>query len=130
MVTEKRRFPRAQITCKISTVYGERLLVFNTHTENIGEGGIRVILEQRLNIPTSVDVDLFLSDREAPLKCRGEVVWAIEIKPQGVTPLLFDTGVKFIEINSVNKEAIRGVVQTLIRKEKAAKELGQSQGPG
>lgn len=114
MVMEKRKFPRAEVACKISTVFGERLLVFNAHTENIGEGGIRVILGEKLNISTIVEVDLFLLDKEIPIRCKGEVVWATEMKPEGISPRLFDTGIKFIEINDHNKENIRKVVLTLI----------------
>jgi Tfp pilus assembly protein PilZ len=117
MGIEKRKFPRASIACKLSTVFGERLLVFNAHTENIGEGGIRVILGERLNITTNVDIELFLLEQEIPIRCKGEVVWASEMKPEAINPRLFDTGIKFIEINDQNKEAIRKVVQELIAQE-------------
>ncbi|MFH1458715.1 MAG: PilZ domain-containing protein [Candidatus Omnitrophota bacterium] len=114
MVIEKREFPRADIICKISTVYAERLLVFNTHTENVAQGGIRVILDQKLNIPTPVDLDLFLSESQKPMRCKGEVVWAKELKPDGVHPRLFDTGIKFTEMSEQNKEAINQLVNSLV----------------
>ncbi len=117
MVREKRKFPRADMICKISTVYAERTLVFEAHTENVGEGGIRVILPQRLNVPTVVELDLFLSEKEAPLRCKGEVVWANEIKPEGVKPRLYDTGIKFTEIIDQNKGSIRQLVRSLVSKE-------------
>ena len=56
MTIEKRLYPRVNIVCKISAIFADRLLVFNTHTENVGEGGIRVILEERLNLSTMVDI--------------------------------------------------------------------------
>jgi len=117
MVIEKRKFPRADITCKISTVFGERLLVFEVHTENIGEGGIRVILGEKLNIPTAVDLELFLENKEVPIRSKGEVVWAVEIKPEGIRPRLFDTGIKFTLIDDLNKETIKKVVNELILQE-------------
>lgn len=117
MVIEKRKFPRADIICKISTVYAERLLVFEAHTENIGEGGIRVILSQRLNVPTVVELDLFFSENEAPIRCKGEVVWANEIKPEGVNPRLYDTGIKFTETIEQNKGFIHQLVRSLVSKE-------------
>jgi hypothetical protein len=117
MSIEKRKFPRAELTCKISTVFGERLLVFNVHTENVGEGGIRTILEEKLNIRTPVEVELFLKDKDMPIISKGEVAWASEIRPEGVRPRLFDTGIKFSEISEHNKEAIRNVVRSLLVQE-------------
>ncbi|MFH0827418.1 MAG: PilZ domain-containing protein [Candidatus Omnitrophota bacterium] len=121
MVIEKRKFPRADISCKIATVYGERLLVLEAHTENVGEGGIRVILGQRLNVPTTVDLDLFVSGVETPIRCKGEVVWANEVKPQGVNPRLYDTGIKFTEIVEQNKNSIRQLVRSLVDEGKKEK---------
>jgi len=121
MVIEKRKFPRADIICKISTVYGERPLVLESHTENIGEGGIRVILAQKLNVTTTVDLDLFLSKNEARINCKGEVVWANEMRPQGVTPHLYDTGIKFTEIIEHDKNSIRQLVRSLVEEGKKEK---------
>lgn len=114
MDIEKRRFPRASIACKISTIFGERLLVFESHTENIGEGGIRVILEENLNISTIVDIELFLSEKELPIRCKGEIAWDKEMKPEKIRPRLFDTGIKFTEINDYAREEIRKLVNTLL----------------
>ncbi|KPK96658.1 MAG: hypothetical protein AMJ95_12940 [Omnitrophica WOR_2 bacterium SM23_72] len=114
MAIEKRKFPRVNINCKISTAYGDRLLVLESHTENLGEGGIRVILAQRLSVTTAVDLDLFLPGDETPIRCKGEVVWANEMKPQGVNPRLYDTGIKFIEISEQNKNTIRQLVHSLV----------------
>lgn len=114
MFTEKRKFPRANLKCKISTVFGERLLIFNSHTENVGEGGVRVILEEKLHVPTEVDLELSLSDNEVPVKCKAQLAWVRELKPAERTPFLFDTGVKFTQINDSDRKQIRELVKTLI----------------
>lgn len=116
--TERRQFPRANIACKISVVFGERLLVFNCHTENIGKMGIRVILEEKLNISTNVGIELFLADRQQPLKCKGQIIWDKEINPTGIGPRFFDTGIKFTEISGPDKEDIGKLVDTLISQER------------
>jgi hypothetical protein len=116
MIVEKRMYPRVDVTCKISAVFGERILVFNVHTENLGEGGARFILEDKLNISTAVDIELFFPDQKTPLQCKGEIIWANEINPSGVNPQLFDTGVRFVGISEQNKEAIRKMVAVLISK--------------
>jgi hypothetical protein len=115
MHKELRKFYRANLICKISATFANRLLVFNSHTENIGEGGIMVILEEKLHVSTPVDVELFLSAREFPLKCKGEVIWVKERSPVGIKPFLINTGIKFIELTDLQKEDIRNLVSNVIQ---------------
>ena len=121
MPIEKRKFPRVNITCKLSVVFADRLLVFNTHTENMSAAGIRVILQEKLNISTMVDIDLFLLGKEIPIRCKGRVVWANEITPVGIRHRLFDTGIEFIEINDYNREEIIKFVNDLLAQERRDK---------
>ena len=118
MDIEKRKFTRANISCKISTVFGERLLVFNCHTENISEEGAGVILEEKLNISTIVDIELFL-DKEIPIRSKGRIVWASEMKPVGISPRLFNTGIEFISIDDYSKEEIKRLVNSLTAEERS-----------
>ncbi len=127
MKIEKRRFPRASIVCKITAVFAERLLVFNSHTENIGEGGIRVILEEKLHISTEVEVELFLLDRERPLKCKGQVIWTEEISPVGTEPRFFDTGIEFMGISDPDQTDVRKLVNALLAQEQGEKGLARPQ---
>jgi hypothetical protein len=115
---DKRRFPRARLTCKISASFADRLLVFDTHTENIGAGGIRTILEERLNDSTVVDLDLFLPGRELPLRCKGRVAWAKEIDPFGIRPRLFDTGIEFVGLDELNQQELKKTISEIIAQEK------------
>ena len=121
MIVEKRMHPRVNVTCKISAVFGERILVFNVHTENLGLGGARFILGEKLNIPTTVDIELHFPDQKASVKCKGEVIWANEINPIGVKPQFFDTGVRFLGIDEQSKEAIKEMVAVHISKKSGTK---------
>ncbi len=114
MLPEKRGFPRVNVTCKISVVSGDRPLVLNSHTENMGAGGVRVIIEEEIAYSTVVDVDLFLLDIEKHLKCKGQVVWVTEIKPTEINPRLFDTGIQFIEMSDSDRKEIRNFVNTIV----------------
>ncbi len=122
MFIEKRKFPRVNIPCKISCVFGERLLVFNNHTENLSATGMRVILEEKLSISTIVDIELLLLDREKHLKCKGQIVWTKEINPPETEPRIFDIGIKFIEINDSSQEELKKFVNALISKAHGDKE--------
>ncbi len=117
MHNEKRKSPRANVICKICASFAERTLVFDSHTENLGEGGMRVILNQKLHIPTTVDVELFFDSRVVPVKCRGEVIWVKERVPEGIRPLLFDTGIKFLDLGGSQLEEIRSLVSTVTCKQ-------------
>jgi hypothetical protein len=109
---ERRRFPRAEFPCKV--IIGSPIRLLASHTENIGEGGIRVILEERLHPFTKVSLELFF-EREKPIRCKGRVVWIVEkVNPIENEPLLFDTGIEFVEINETDKEYIRRLVETII----------------
>ena len=123
MTIEKRLYPRVNIVCKISAIFADRLLVFNTHTENVGEGGIRVILEERLNLSTMVDIELFLLDKELPIRCKGQVMWTAEIKPEKIKHRIFYTGIKFTELSDHNKEEIRKLVEDVLVEERAYKDF-------
>ena len=107
MFIERRQSPRADILCKISTIFGDRLLVFNSHSENAGVGGIMTILEEKLHISTIVDLELLLSGREKALKCKGQIVWVEEINPKQVSPCLFKTGIKFINMSDSDRAEMR-----------------------
>jgi hypothetical protein len=112
MAVEKRRFPRASIMCKVSAVFGERILVFNAHTENVSPGGVRLVLEEKLHIPTEVEVELFFPTREKPLKSKGQIAWVKELGPLGTNPRLFDTGIKFIGLSAADKEELEKFVDS------------------
>lgn len=114
MNTEKRVFPRARLICKISAAFADRLLVFNVHTENIGAGGMRAILEEKLNNLTEVDVELFLHYKELPIRCKGRIVWVKEVTPAGIRPRLFDTGIKFTDLSDHNKDELKKLVDAII----------------
>ena len=104
---ERRRFPRRTLVCKITAIFGERLLMLSSHTENVGIGGIRVILQEKLHISTEVEIELFLEDREKPLKSKGQIIWVRELNPEKIQPRFFDTGIKFIGMNSSDQELLR-----------------------
>ena len=123
MAIEKRLFHRINIVCKISAIFGDRLLVFNTHTENISEGGIRVILEEKLNVTTQVDIELYLFHAELPIRSKGEVAWTAELKPEKIRHRLFYTGIKFIEISDHNKNEIKKLVEEILAGEESYRNL-------
>ena len=113
---ERRRFPRANFPCKITVVSPIRYL--NSHTENISEGGIRVLLEEKLSPYSVVGVEIFV-DKGKSIKCKARIVWVKEkINPLEKVPVMYDTGVEFIEINDCDREYLRKLVEKLLSAQK------------
>ena len=111
MEHERRKFRRLNFICKVTAVFGERVLVFNSHTEDVGEGGVRVVLEDKLHISTQVEVSLFLAGKEDSINCKGEVIWVREILPVDVGPRFFHTGIKFLDITAADREILKRLLE-------------------
>lgn len=105
---ERRAFPRANLKYDINVVCtGEviegtpKAYIFHTYTENISEGGIKLILEKEIAVGSSIELELFISGKESlPIKCTGVIVWNKRANPEGTKPDLFHTGIRITDLNS------------------------------
>jgi c-di-GMP-binding flagellar brake protein YcgR len=113
---ERREFSRINIACKISMALGDRLSEFSAHTENIGAGGMMIIMdaEKAPSVSTAVDLELFLWNMDQPIKCKGEIAWVNEISPQEIKPRIFNVGIRFTEISDTDRDAIGRFVDGII----------------
>ena len=116
---ERRRFPRAAFPCKIAV--GSPIRWLTSHTEDLSSGGIKVILDEKLNVYTTVGLEIFF-EKDKSIKCKGRVAWVEEeANPLEMTsePIIFITGIEFTEINDNDKQYIRRLVKVLsFRKKK------------
>lgn len=121
---ERRKFPRAEvkyrinIICEGAVILGEpEDYIFHTYTDNISEGGIRVILEKELKNASLVKLELYVTSRESfPLRCKGIVVWTKKTNPEGTKPDLFYTGIQFMELEKRDQEIIANIVGRFLGK--------------
>jgi len=112
----RRKFPRVKYPCLIvlqrSTEGKDTIL---THTENIGIGGVCVIIKDNLKMFTLVDVELDLLDLEDHVKCSGKVVWCVRRKStEASKPLYYDIGVEFTDVSDENRQRIDVIVGRLV----------------
>ena len=108
---EKRKFPRALFPCKI--VIGSPIRLLVSHTENVSEGGLRVILEEKLSAYTNVGLELFF-EKNKPVKCKGRIIWVVEkVNPLEREAVMYDTGIQFTEISDVDRDHIKKLVSNL-----------------
>lgn len=115
----KRVFPRAVFPCRVKVIVRIFSHVFDTYTENIGIGGICVILDKKLAQFSDADLEIFLEDSQNPIKCLGRVVWVVKRSQyRKDRPSQFDTGIEFIDIGSSDRARITALVDK-IRAEEA-----------
>lgn len=108
---EKRKFPRGIFLCKIAMSSTARWLV--THTENISAGGVRVILDEKVNPFTNVELEIFF-EKEKSTKFKGKVAWSrVIVNPIENEPLLYDTGIQFAAMDANTREYINRLVNII-----------------
>ena len=106
----RRKFPRANYPCKVIIMGSGPKEIFSTHTENIGTGGICVILSKELPKFFPVRIVLYLKDASGPLECNGRIVWSIK------TTIDFDTGIEFMDVSSSAQARIKKIVEECLDK--------------
>lgn len=107
---ERRRFKRAKFPCRIYILTAP-LHIIKCETENIGAGGIRVLIDENLGIHSKVGIKLYLS--QEPIECKGKVVWLVERKKDNKIAK-FDIGIEFHQISQKDREIINVFVKSLI----------------
>jgi PilZ domain len=124
-IPEKRKSPRVNvislviIRCDVRAQIGDKeVREFHTHTENLSEGGINVILDEELRSPASVELKLYVTGKISPIKCKGQIAWSKIISPPVVNPNMFSTGIKFTELNLADKEILGNVISCFSDQEK------------
>lgn len=115
----RRKFPRANYKCLITIKKRLTAKTISTQTENIGAGGICVIIKEDLGLFQGVDLELYLEDNRPPMKCGGTVVWVVKkSEPSRKGSYLYDTGVEFIDIRPEDRERVSEVVEAILKKER------------
>lgn len=123
MQNERRKFTRIKLKFKIIIACEGKVLfgspedyVFHTFSENLSEDGVMVKLEQQLSDAAIVKLDLFITEK-IPFKCKGSVVWTKKVNPENTKPDIFETGIKFVELDPLEKKLIANLVKSLTKKQ-------------
>lgn len=115
----RRKFPRASYPCLVIIRKDHKEPVaLLTHTENVGLGGICVILKKSLDLFMPVELEIDLMDTHPHIKCEGKIVWAIRRKEtEEQKPSFFDTGIEFVRMKEDDRNRISIVVDRLMKLE-------------
>jgi Tfp pilus assembly protein PilZ len=113
----RRRFPRVIYPCliKISSKKESAEMIL-THTENVGTGGVCVIVKKELKLFTDVEIEIDLLDTDDHIKTSGKVVWVVRRKSiEALKPMFYDIGVEFTNISPKNKEHLKETLDRIIK---------------
>ena len=109
---ERRKFPRAAFPCKIIVNHLNKIIV--AQTENIGKGGVKILLEKELQHSSLVALELELV-KGKPIKCEGTVIWVRKITHllrKEIT--MYSIGIMFTNISHADREYIKNFVDRLL----------------
>lgn len=114
----QRRFPRVNYKCRIRLSRESGNSVLDTQTENIGAGGICVVLEKDLQLFEPVSLEVFLDEKNSPISCGGTVVWVVKRHPMTQTGAFkYDTGIEFADITPEDKKRVSDLVEYILQAE-------------
>lgn len=112
---DKRRFPRANYPCLIKITVKKPYFSLSTRTENIGCGGICVILENDLGRFTSVELELILPNGQPSVQSAGRTVWVVKGRyPEKRPPKRYDTGIEFVNLKEEYRKRIDHTVDEIL----------------
>ncbi len=111
----RRKFPRVLYPCLVvvrtSPNQHDAIL---SHTENLGHGGLCLIMRKELKLFSPVEIELDLLDMGEHIKCQGKVVWSIRRKEsEPAKPLFYDVGVEFVNLSDKDRVRIEQVILRL-----------------
>ena len=114
----RRKFPRIHYKCLIYIKKANSTKTISTHTENVGAGGICVILNEDLGLFQGVNLELALENGiPSNIACSGTIVWVIKEHPvKEKDAIQYDTGIEFVDINKEGENRISKIVEKELKK--------------
>jgi len=112
----RRKFPRVMYPCLVTIRHekGEKQIIL-THTENIGIGGICVILKNSIKMFAPVEVEMDMLDMDEHIVCPGRIVWSVRRKDfEQAKPSQYDIGIEFVDLLAANQKRIEVIVKKLV----------------
>lgn len=107
----QRKFPRVNLQCEILIRAEELAAPIAAITENVGSGGVCVILDKALERFSKCRIRLHLDEKMPVIDCGGKVVWAVSTQAVKSAKRRFDTGIEFLELESSQAQRIREFIE-------------------
>jgi len=112
---DKRKFPRVKYQCNLRVIDRGKEDIFDTYTENIGAGGICVVLSKEFDLFKTAELDLQLSEPGDPIHCKGTIVWVIRRRNVNTPDVYeYDIGIEFTDIDEGDRKKIAALVEDIL----------------
>ncbi|HNX91356.1 MAG TPA: PilZ domain-containing protein [Candidatus Omnitrophota bacterium] len=112
---DKRKFPRVNYKCLIKVAGSDGDEEFNTFTQNIGAGGVCVLLKKNIELFKAATMSISLPDNKELVTCKGTVVWVIKRHVAGGDDTYeYDTGIEFTNISEPDRNRIATLVSDIL----------------
>ena len=108
----KRKFPRIDLRCEVILRDRPQGRILQGRTENVGAGGICLILEELLERFSLVTLRLELDTHLPWLESLGKVVWIVPSQEVTSGKKAYDTGIEFVNMDPGHQELIRSYVES------------------
>lgn len=110
---EKRKFIRLNKKFKIEYhLHKKKTSSLISVSENIGQGGICLILNEQIEKNTEIELRFYLPEFKELIACEGRVVWQNEVAKDDKK--YYYTGVEFIDIEEQDKLKISRYIYVLL----------------
>lgn len=102
----KRKFPRIHLTCEVLIQPVGKPKTFKATTEDIGMGGVSVMIDEPLERFDRCKISIELKDGNPPVQCTGRSVWVIPSQDIKTSKKNFDTGIEFLDIDEFSRKRL------------------------
>ena len=107
---DQRAFPRISARCDI-LIHDHIGGTIKAKTQNLGGGGVCVILNRELEKLSKVRLRLTLEEAANPIECEGRIVWMVRSKELPTGKVSFDTGIEFLNLKPIDHERISAYIE-------------------
>lgn len=103
----KRKFARLHLTCDVSIQPVGKQKILTASTEDVGMGGVSVLLSEPMERFDRCKISLELKDGEPPVQCTGRSVWVIPSQDRKSSKKNFDTGLEFLDMDEFSRKRLQ-----------------------
>ena len=116
----KRKFPRLNLKCELilknPPPSGQ---VIQTQTENVGAGGVCILLDRPLERFSVLSLRIELDPNLPWIECEGKIVWSVPSRDHVSKIERYDTGVEFQNLQPAQEDLVRQYVNARLTEVKA-----------
>jgi len=114
---DQRKFPRLNLHCEIQIQSADAGVSLASKTENVGVGGVSVLLDKSLERFSRCQIRLdFENGGKETLECGGKVVWIVPVGDARSKKKRYDVGIEFEELSAENQALLRKHIELAVQK--------------